>query len=327
MSRDGQRDGWILRVGVLLILAALLTVQSQDTLPPGGVATNEFSFVSSGPAASRSPVEQFRELLAMNLSERRQALTNRPPEVARQIMAKVREYESLRPDERELRLQATELRWYLLPLMTGSRTNRAAQLARIPEPQRKIVEARLEQWDLLPPTYQEELMNSDVTARYFSQLESAGAEQRKKLLSQMSPERRAKLEAGLDTWRILPPDHRQKMLKGFNEFFELKPDEKARVLGTLGETEKQQMEKTLAAYEKLTPRQRAECIESFQKFASMSLAERQAFLKNAERWKLMSQEEREEWRRLVEVAPIQPPLPIGFVPSRRTPGLPLTVTN
>jgi hypothetical protein len=265
-------------------------------------------------AASRSPVQQFRDLLAMSVPERRQALSNRPPEVARQIMAKVREYESLKPEERELRLSSTELRWYLLPLMTEPRTNRPARLARIPEEQRKIVEARLEQWDLLPPTFQEEMLNSETTARYFAQLQTATADQRRRILSQISPERRAKLEAGLDTWRVIPPAQRQKILKSFNDFFELNAEEQARALGKLSDAEKQQMEKTLQAYGKLTPRQRAECIQSFQKFASMGLAERQTFLKNAERWKLMSAEEREQWRNLVEFAPIQPPMPEGFNP-------------
>ncbi len=325
MTRSEQNKIPFLWTSILiLMLATSLSRAAEDQRSSDRTAANEsIPLISSETSVEKNPVQQFRELLDMNRAERRQALSNRPPEIARQIMAKLREYESLKPDERELRLQATELRWYLMPLMTGSRSNRAEQLAKIPEPHRKIIEARLEQWDLLPPAYQEELLNSEVTSRYFTQLESANAAQRKKLLSQMSPERRAKLEAGLDIWRILPPEHRQKMLRSFNEFFELKPEEKMRVLGQLSDAEKQQMEKTLAAYEKLTPRQRAECIESFQKFASMSLAERQAFLKNAERWKLMSAEEREEWRRLVEVAPIQPPLPIGFSPPMPPPPMPV----
>ncbi len=301
---------WTVGGFALLLAAAWLRAQvaSLDTVgEPAEVAI-------AIPANTKSPVQQFRELLAMSVPERRQALSNRPPEVARQIMAKVREYESLKPADRELRLSATELRWYLLPLMTEARTNRATRLAQIPEPYRDIVQARLEQWDLLPPTFQEEMLNSETTSRYFAQLQTATADQRQRILSQMSPERRAKLEAGLDTWRILPPLQREKILKSFGDFFELKPGEQARALESLSDDEKLQMEKTLQSYAKLTPKQRAECIRSFQKFASMGLAERQMFLKNAERWKLMSAEEREQWRNLVEFAPIQPPLPEGFIP-------------
>jgi len=56
---------------------------------------------------SQSPIGFFRELLAMNPGERIQALTNRTPELRSQILAKVREYESLKAEERELRLRVT----------------------------------------------------------------------------------------------------------------------------------------------------------------------------------------------------------------------------
>ena len=71
----------------------------------------------------------FRQLLAMTPDERDNFLTNRPPEIRARILAKVGEYEALDPNERELRLRATELRWYLMPLLRESPTNRAVQLA------------------------------------------------------------------------------------------------------------------------------------------------------------------------------------------------------
>src|SRR4051812_21202999 len=67
------------------------------------------------PPPLKSPVDLFRELLGLSLTERRQFLSNRAPIIQKRLLAKVREYESLKPDERELRLRATELRWYLLP--------------------------------------------------------------------------------------------------------------------------------------------------------------------------------------------------------------------
>ena len=267
----------------------------------------------------RSQVVLVRNLLAMSPAERRQSLTNRPPEVQKRILAKLREYESLKPNERELRLRATELQWYLQPLMSLPRTNREPHLAMIPEEQRKLVAERLERWDLLPPGMQEELLNNEMTARYFSQLESATEEQKQKLLAQISPERRAKLEAGLDHWRELSEEQREKTLAGFNAFFELTPREKQKALGTLSDAEQRQMEKTLQTYASLPPAQRAECIRSFEKFAGMSLEDRQAFLKNAERWKLMSPAERDSWRTLVKFAPMIPPTSSGITLPLRPP--------
>ncbi|MCX6895643.1 MAG: hypothetical protein NTZ16_09140, partial [Verrucomicrobia bacterium] len=80
---------------------------------------------------AQSPVDIFRKLLAQSPAEQKQFLADRSPETQRRILAKLREYESLKPDQRELRLRATELRWYLLPLLNAPATNRAMQLAAV----------------------------------------------------------------------------------------------------------------------------------------------------------------------------------------------------
>jgi hypothetical protein len=300
MSFSGQRIFCAAAVFNLLLAAPLLAGNSTNSTP--------ILPMPSVPIL-KSPVEIFRNLLAMTPAERKESLSNRPPEIQKKLLAKVREYESLRPDERELRLRATELQWYLQPLMSVPLTNRAARLERIPEDMRKLVADRLARWDLLPPPMQEELLNNDMTSRYFTQLESASADEKNKILAQMSPERRAKLEAGIGRWRALSPDQREKTLASFNTFFELTPEEKQKALGTLSSAEQRQMEKTLQSYANLTPQQRAQCIRSFEKFARMTLAERQEFLKNAERWKLMTPAERDSWRTLVRFAPMLPPEP------------------
>src|SRR5438067_878848 len=98
----------------------------------------------------RSPVTFVRELLAMTPMERRQALSNRPPEVQKKILTKLREYQSLKPDERELRLRATELQWYLQPLMALSPTNRTGRMTLVPEEMRPLLQERLARWDSVP---------------------------------------------------------------------------------------------------------------------------------------------------------------------------------
>src|ERR1019366_3531410 len=120
---------------------------------------------------SKSPVDFFRELLALTPAERGNYLTNRPPEVRGRILAKVREYEALDPNERELRLRATELRWYLLPLMRAPLAERDEELAQVPEDLRSLAQARLAQWDLLPPAVQQELLAEDSTLHYFAQVD------------------------------------------------------------------------------------------------------------------------------------------------------------
>ena len=257
----------------------------------------------------RSPVDSFRELLALTPEERREAIAARAPETQKRILAKIREYLSMKPDERELRLRATEVRWYVIPLLTTPATNREAQLLFIPPELRKPIRDRLAQWDKLAPATQEELLENELIDRYFTQLEGSTRTQRTNILAGISPERRAQLEAGMARWGALSEAQRRKTCERFDQFFELTLGERKRALRTLSETERRQMEKTLRNFEALSPAQRELCVRSFRKFANLSLEERQLFLQNAECWRLMSPDEREGWRDLVATMPEWPPMP------------------
>ncbi len=261
------------------------------------------------PPLPKSPVESFRALLAMTPDERKGAITNRPPEAQKQILAKVREYLALKPDDREARLRATELRWYLFPLLNVPATNRTAQIAFVPADLQPIIEDRLAQWDSLTPATQKELLDNELTSRYFAQFESSTPEQRTNLLASISPQRRAQLEAGMARWSTLSEAERRKICERFDRFFELTPREKEKALKTLSETERQQMEKTLRMFEKLPKPQRELCVRAFEKFAGLSLEDRVQFFKNAERWVRMSSDERQAWRDLVAKVPVMPPPP------------------
>src|SRR6185436_7401202 len=99
--------------GMVLIFAPLLAQ------PP-------FPSVKKSPASGQSDslppmpkmaVEHFRELLNLTAAEREEALAEKSPEQKRLLLAKLREYESLKPEERDLRLRLIQLRLYLVPLM------------------------------------------------------------------------------------------------------------------------------------------------------------------------------------------------------------------
>jgi hypothetical protein len=238
----------------------------------------------------KSPVEAFRALLLKSAADQQKLLAARPPDVRERILKKLQEYRSLTPEERGLRLQATELRYYLVPLLSLPATNRAAQLAQIPQPTRNLVEERLRYWTLLPPPLREVLLTNQQTVSFLASPPATNA--------------------------LLPSADavRRRMFDTVERFFELTEKEKEKTLSNFPETEREQMETTLAAFEQLTPSQRARCVRSFTKFASMSPEERQGFLKNAERWSQMSLTEREAWRELVNRAPILPPLPYPPMP-------------
>jgi hypothetical protein len=229
----------------------------------------------------------------MSPSERVAALTNRPAATRARILAKVREYQALDPDERELRLRATELRWYLTPLMRAPLAERDEELAQVPEDLRSLAQTRLAQWDLLPPAVQQELLAEDSTLHYFAQVDT--------------------------TNRPVADTEHQKISEQFNQFFELSPAEKSQTLNTLSEAERVQMEKTLKAFEQLPPPQRQQCIRNYAKFAGMSATDRAEFLKNAELWAQMPPSERQAWRDLVAHVPMWPPLPPPTLPQNLIP--------
>ena len=202
-------------------VGAALSVARADGLPaaPAKLVPQVVPLMPPVPRAA-SPVTFFRELLAMSPVERANSLTNRPPVVRERILAKVNEYLTLDPDERELRLCATELRWYLLPLLRTSPTNYAVQLAQVPDDLRPLVKSRLQQWQILPPPLQQEFLNNDNALHYFTHVE---------------PTDSAVSEDGVDT-------QRQKAVDQFNRFFELTPVEKEKTLNALSDAERAQME-------------------------------------------------------------------------------------
>jgi uncharacterized protein DUF3106 len=322
-----SRRKWILTLAVCAQQICAVTLFAQNPagnpIPTNRVPTNTPPPLPPVPVV-KSPVAWFRELLAMSPLERKKSLEGRSEENQKRILDKLREYQALSPDERELRLRATELQWYLESLMDMTPTNRAARLAAMSPEDRKLVEYRLQIWDLLPPPLQKELRENELIIPYLTQFESATEEQKEKILAGMSPAQREKLEAGIDRWKKLSAEQRQQKLESFNRIFELTPREKARALNTLSDAERRQIEKTLAAFEKLPPQERVMSIHSFGRFATMSLAERQDFLKNAERWSAMSPNERQAWRNVVAKLQTMPPLPPGLgVPPLPRPPPPL----
>lgn len=233
----------------------------------------------------RSPVDSFRALLVMPTAERRVQLATRPADVREKLVAKVNEYQGLSPEERELRLKATELRWYLKPLMSSPATNRVMQLAALPEELRELIGERIAQWDRFPPAVQQMMLTNQAGPTYFS---SGTA-------TNFPPSPVTKIRSGLQD--------------RYNRLFELTAGEKEKVLATLSAAERRQMEKTLEAFAKLNLVQKRQCVVSFTRFSGLSLTAQQEFLRNAEHWSQMPAAERQAWRELVSTAPKLPPMP------------------
>jgi len=268
------------------VAVAVMAAHAQPALPvPGRISVAASNNYVAPPPMPQSPVKFFRQLLVMSPAERDQSLTNRTAAARTRILAKVDEYLALDPDEREARLRATELRWYLTPLMHLPSDRREHWLAQVPADMRDLVKSRLTQWDILPPPLQQEFLANDKTVHYFT------AEP----VSAANPQQ-------------------QKAADRFSKWFELTPGEKQQMLGTLSDVDRAQMEKTLATFSQLPSQQREMCLRNFATFASMPGTERSEFLKNAENWSKMTPQERQTWQDLVAHVPSWPPLPPRKVP-------------
>lgn len=261
-----------------------------------------------------SPVIFFRKLLAMSPQQRESALAKKPPAIRERILDKVNEYAALDPDERELRLRATDLRWYLMPLLRTPPDQRDTELASVPDDIRDLVQARLVQWEILPPPLQQEFLDNEHILAYFSGVDA----------SFHAAEEPKPSDADQTRWNALSDRDHQAMVVQFNEFFELSAVEKQKTLGELPEAERVQMEKTLQTFDNLPPQERMQCIHAFGKFAGMSHQERAEFLKNAQRWSKMTPSERKAWRDLVAHVPQWPPMPSPIImpPMPSMPGAP-----
>jgi len=270
-----------LRQPIFCLAAVFLavTVHSQSPHNSTGSSAGQKNYST----AISSPVDFFRQLLAMPPEAQEKALASRPPEARERILAKLAEYEALGPDERELRLRATELRWWLMPMLRAPAAECAARLAQVPANLRELVEARVQQWRILPPQLQDEILSNETALHYFALVET--------------------------TNRPAATAEQQRIAGQFSQFFELTPAEKEQTLNTLSEAERAQMQATLKSFEKLPPDQRLTCVRNYAKFAGMGAAERAEFLKNAESWSKMSPSERQAWRDLVRTIPIWPPMP------------------
>jgi hypothetical protein len=293
-------------------VAVLVAVENSKTVAP--LAQPNTNIASRLPEQRRkSPVEQFRELLAADPAEREQSLAKDPATRDRKL-AKLHEYEALEPEERELRLQVTELRWYLSLLMTTPAPKRDAQLALVPPDLRTLVTDRLNWWNLLPPPMQTELLENEATIWYVTDLACRLTNGPPPVPKEMSTEEGEKLNTGLQKWQALSEEQRRGITGRFNQVFQLTPEDKQRTLRRLSEPEQRQIEKTLRTFEDLSPELRQQCLASFETFNGLSLAERQQFLKSAARWKLMTPSERQAWKDLIDRLSSQPPPPPDLPP-------------
>ncbi|MDB6031557.1 MAG: hypothetical protein JWM16_1895 [Verrucomicrobiales bacterium] len=303
----------ILTSGPQLLQAAEIKVTPFPPTPPTNVPSARVDF--------------FRKLVNMTAQERAVALASRDEQQKRVIYVRLREFDQLSPEEREVRLERMKLRSQLISLLHSSLAERQTLLTQFPEDDRPGLEERLGKWDQLPPGLQKAVLENESMLNCVMPGQTVSSNQLQQILATLPPDLTQKLAKDLDRWNSMPVKDREKMYDEFRGLFDLDAAERAKTLQTLSNEERLQMEKTLEAFRNFPKFQRDQCILSFEKFANMTLAERAQFVRNAQSWQQLSSEERQKWRTIVNQFPPFPPSPIRRnipAPPAPPPILPVT---
>ena len=226
-------------------------------------------------------------MLATNAGGREAWLAAKSAASRAAIEVKLREYEAMPPEQRDQKLRASQISWYLPPLMKMPATNRAAVLVAIPEEDRKIIEMRLGQLSILPPPILAQLTTNQNLLRMID----AGQKTGSNVLMILSADQRRLAEQVYPVWTNL---------------LMLPPSDLSKRLARLTAADRANMELALNKFGNLTTRnlttqERAQARDGFKKFAELSASEREAFLNSARRWQAMNEKEREVWRNLAVV--------------------------
>lgn len=266
------------------------------------------------PPLPKSPVDQFRELLAATPEQREEFLSRKKPASAELIRTNLKEFDALSPNERELRLRMLQLHQHLVPLMQTPVADRGPFLAVVPGEDRALLEDRLKAWDSLPESVRQILLADKRSLNQFIQLQKTPAASKPEFIRTLPEEDRRAFESQFKQWLALPEEVRSQTTREFQQFFELSPAEREKTLRRLSDVERRQMSETLRVFASLPAEQRDRCLGAFRRFSGMNATERAEFLGNAARWRELDPDERAAWRRLVQVLSkpsLTPPLPGG----------------
>lgn len=267
------------------------------------------------PSAYKSPLDSFRKLLAMDAEQRMAELAKRSESSAKVLTRKLAEYDAMEPGLRELRLQATELGYYLYPMLTRPKPQREISLKHMPKKFAGLIRVRLEKWDQLPQDLKDGILQNQwmmhAVLRYGPKFASTA------FAEKLPPSVSRKVEKHIAAWQSLTPEKRQKLLRSFNSFFSLNSDEQERVIARLPEYQRAKVFATLGEIQRLPVTSREECMSALQRFIAMDAKQRMAFFHNAEQWRKLSELEKKSWRTVVrefaKPAPSEmPPLPPGM---------------
>ena len=261
------------------------------------------------PTVAESPVRFLDRLLSATPEGRDSMLEHHSEKSRTYWRGKIAEYMEYSESERENRLRLSNLHWYLALLIRVEPENRLRHLMQIPEFDRRLVERRLEQWDLLQESLRKDILENIKVLQYVARLQGSAPGERASLLEGARDSAHPVNDQTL-SWQQLSVERRQEMYRAYLKFCQLPTDRQQATLAKVPfPPVRRELRRQIELLSGLSSEERRRCLESLEAFAGMTPEAQARFLRSAERWRVMGMDERSFWISYVKrLPPLPPPL-------------------
>jgi hypothetical protein len=251
-----------------------------------------------------SPVEKFRLLLEASSSELNSELDAYPEETRSRISVKIEEYRKLSVEKRRQKLTATELRWYLPPLLNADQVTRDFHLRKLEPGLAEVIHQRLMTWDSLPEDLKSSSSKSNLIIGHLSKAPSINPP----LPTPSAP-------GTVTTAPSLPTDPgnsvsedladpvSQERLQRLKAYFEMNQEAKNATLKDASLMSDSIFMSRLKWLETMPEQLRERVLSHLIRFQELSVEEKKAFGKSIKTWNRLPQPEKQALRNLVKKTP------------------------
>lgn len=251
-----------------------------------------FATGQSNQSSEQSPVSHFRTILLKEKSERESFVIRQTPPVQSVLRRKIKEYEAMPATEREFRLTATELHYYLDPIFVDNRPVSTQSISGIPPHLKVYANRAVGFWNQLETAHRDLLLSKKEAVSYL-----VGISYRSKTLESLTP-KPSKEWNGLYHFLLLSEENQEKFCRYHG--LQISPE----------------MNELLGYLNKLDMEKRKRCAHAFVCYLSFPSDLKNRFQSGVNDWAAKKPYERSIWR---EIAGKYPKInPVPFPPGMQS---------
>lgn len=242
-------------------------------------------FIVAQLVTKKSPVAQFRDLLSYSEDQQRAFVIKQAPEIQSILSSKLDEYRNLPSAQREFKLVATELHFYLDPVLKSHENIDRTLFSQAPSHVQHYLNMAVEFWNGLSIPHRDLLLSKKAAVSYLISLSYKSGE------SQSYDPSKSEWD-GLYSFLLMPSDQQ----KAFLDSVDVNPS------GTIN--------KILTAFENLDEEERKRCAHAFVCYLSFPPQLKKQLNDGLHSWAEKPPIERSLWREIAEKYPKITPIPL-----------------